>query len=83
MIVTVYLVHTQTSFFFFFFFFVSCTKKYNSNMLAANNNNNNNRALDPNYVGSAIDLNRLVKVGHIYFFSSILFYPNLQSMLLP
>ena len=53
-------------------------------MLAANNNNNNNnKALDPNYVGSAIDLNRLVKVGHIYFFSSILFYPNLQSMLLP
>ena len=30
--------------------------------------NNNNKALVPNFLGLAMDLNRLVRIGHMYFY---------------
>jgi hypothetical protein len=51
--------------------------KFDLNGILINNNNNTNQALFPELWGCLWILNRLIKVGHMYYFPS--FYP-IQSL---
>jgi hypothetical protein len=61
----------------FFTYFLSSKRVYKRSVKSLSNlgyNNNNNQALVPNFLGQLWIFNKIVMVGHMYFFAPFYFF---------